>query len=195
MNSLSRGFGVVSPAAGIRQQPARRIPASSKEASCALVHLDLPHGSVRRAIAERLVGDRRISGRLDQGAKKENARTRKKRWAVGSTIACHSSYIAGVTRQIRGPLPRDDYAESYRWITPTASLTTPDGPTPATRLARSITTTAFRRLDSPKTRLGSPDFLLHTGARRRFDWMPTLKPYTPTASNHLRPIDDGLGDY
>src|SRR3954467_9427304 len=69
MNSLSRGFGVVSPAAGIRQQSARRIPASSKEASCALIHLDLPHGSVRRAIAERLVGGRRISGRLVQGAK------------------------------------------------------------------------------------------------------------------------------
>src|SRR3954469_25469308 len=114
MNSLSRGFGVVSPAAGIRQQPARRIPASSKEASCALVHLDLPHGSVRRAIAEGWleIGGFRIDWIKEQ--RKENARTRKKWWAVGSTIACHSSYIARVTRQIRGPLPRDDYAESYR---------------------------------------------------------------------------------
>src|SRR4051812_42829033 len=127
--------------------------------------------------------------------RKENARTRKKWWAVGSTIACHSSYIAGVTRQIRRPLPRDDYAESYCWIIPTASLTAYDGPTPATRLARSITMTASRRLDLPKPQLGSPDFLLYTGARRRFDWMPTLKPYTPTASSHLRLIDDGLGDY
>ena len=67
MNSLSRGFGVVSPAAGIRQQPARRIPASSKEASCALVHLDLPQGSVERAMAEDLFGGRRIAGRLDRG--------------------------------------------------------------------------------------------------------------------------------
>src|SRR3954467_10707292 len=69
MYALSRGFGVVSPAAGMRQQSARRIPASSKEASCALVHLDLPHGSVERAMAGRLVGDRSISGRLDRGAK------------------------------------------------------------------------------------------------------------------------------
>src|SRR3954469_11685186 len=69
MNSLSRGFGVVSPPAGIRQQPARRIPASSKEASCALVHLDLPHGSVERAMAEGLIGGRRILGRLDHDAR------------------------------------------------------------------------------------------------------------------------------
>src|SRR3954467_10421425 len=66
MNSLSRGFGVVSPAAGMRQQPARKIPASLKEASCALVHLDLPHGSVERAMAERFAGGRGISGRLDR---------------------------------------------------------------------------------------------------------------------------------
>src|SRR3954465_7327316 len=69
MNSLSRGFGVVSPAAGMRQQPARKIPASSKEASCALVHLDLPQGSVERAMAGIFAGGRGISGWLGRDAK------------------------------------------------------------------------------------------------------------------------------
>src|SRR3954468_18958888 len=124
MNSLSRGLGVTSPAAGMRQQPARRIPASSKEASCALVHLDLPQGSVERAMAERFVGDRRISGRLDRDAKGgESARSRRKWREGGSLIACHYPYIAVVTRRIREPLLRGDYAKSYRWVTPTASLT------------------------------------------------------------------------
>src|SRR3954466_9930977 len=50
MNSPSRGSGVPPPAAGMRHLPARRIPASSKDASSALVHLDLPHGSVEGAI-------------------------------------------------------------------------------------------------------------------------------------------------
>src|SRR3954462_9490081 len=155
MNSLSRGFGVVSPAAGIRQQPARRTPASSKEASCALVHLDLPQGSVERAMAEGFVGGRRISGRLDRDAKGgESARNRREWREGGSLMACHSPYIAVVTRQIREPLLRDDYAKSYRWITPTASLTTFNGPTSATRLADPITMTVFRRLDSPKLRPG-----------------------------------------
>ena len=45
--------------------PARRIPASSKEASNALVHLDLPHGSVEGAISGEVRGGRRILDRLD----------------------------------------------------------------------------------------------------------------------------------
>src|SRR3954467_15788022 len=155
MNSLSRGLGVTSPAAGMRQHPARRIPASSKEASCALVHVDLPQGSVERAMGEGFVGGRRISGRLDRDAKGGESACNRRKWREGgSLIACHSPYIAVVTRQIRESLLRGDYAKIYRWVTPTASLTTPNVPTSATRLADPITTTVFRRLDSPKLRSG-----------------------------------------
>src|SRR3954469_21474142 len=155
MNSLSRQLGVTSPAAGMRQQPARRIPASSKEASCARVHLDIPQGSVERAMAEGFVEGRRISGRLDRDAKGGESACNRKEWREGgSLIACHSPYIAVVTRQIREPLLRGDYAKSYRWITPTASLTTFNGPTSATRLVEPITMTVFRRLDSPKLQSG-----------------------------------------
>src|SRR3954468_1963908 len=54
-NSPSRGSGVTSPAAGMCHLPARRIPASLKDASSALVHLDLPHGSVEGAIGWKFV--------------------------------------------------------------------------------------------------------------------------------------------
>src|SRR3954466_5800008 len=50
INSPSRRSGVTSPAAGMRHLPVWRIPASSKDASSALVHLDLPHVLVEGAI-------------------------------------------------------------------------------------------------------------------------------------------------
>src|SRR3954465_1467652 len=107
----------------MRHLPARRIPASSKDASCALVHLDLPQGSVEGAIGGKIRGDRKISGRLDRNAKEgEGARNRREWRGSGSPVAYHSPYIAVVTRQIREPLLRGDYAKSYRWITPTASF-------------------------------------------------------------------------
>src|SRR3954469_21836272 len=106
-------------------------------------------------MAEGFVGGRRISGRLDRDAKEgDSARNRRKWREYGSLIACHSPYIAVVTRQVREPLLRGDYTKSYRWITPTASLTMVDGPTSVTRLADPITMTVFRRLDSPKLRSG-----------------------------------------
>ena len=67
-NSPSRGSGVTSPAAGMRHLPARRIPASLKDASSALVHLDLPHGSVEGTIGGEVRGGRRILDRLDRDA-------------------------------------------------------------------------------------------------------------------------------
>src|SRR3954471_11782144 len=78
-NSPSRGLGVTSPAAGMHHLPARRIPASSEDASCALVHLDLPQGSVEGAIGGKIRGGRRISGRLDRDAEEgEGACNRRK---------------------------------------------------------------------------------------------------------------------
>src|SRR3954469_6884014 len=78
-NSPSHGSGVTSPAAGMRHLPARRIPASSKDARRALVHLDLPHGSVEGAIVEKVCGGRRIWDRLDRDAEENGgARNRRK---------------------------------------------------------------------------------------------------------------------
>src|SRR4051812_6144963 len=129
----------------MRHRPARRIPASSKDASCALMHLDLPQGSVEGAIGGKIRGDRKISGWLDCDAKEgEGARDRRKCRGSGSPVAYHSPYIAVVTRQIREPLLCDDYTKSYRWFPPTASLTTLNGATSATRLADPITPTVVK---------------------------------------------------
>src|SRR4051812_34490646 len=107
MNSPLRGSGVTSPAAGMRHLPARRIPASSKDASSALVHLDLPHGSVEGAIGWKFaeVGALWI-GWIAMRSGKRRWEKSEERQRSFSPIACHSPYIAVATRQFREPLLR-----------------------------------------------------------------------------------------
>src|SRR3954465_3086188 len=107
MNSPSRGSGVTSPAAGMRHLPTHRIPTSSKDASSALVHLDLPHGSVEGAIGWEfvVVGALRsvpIAGRNEET---EICQIGGSGGSV-SLVAPRSCYIAVVTRHFRELLLR-----------------------------------------------------------------------------------------
>src|SRR3954465_4400137 len=112
MNSPSRGSGVTSSAAGMRHLPARRIPASSKDASSALVHLDRPHGSVEGAIGWKFaeVAALWIAWIAMRNRKRRRATSEEERRSV-SPFAYHSPYIAIATRQFREPLVCDNYAE------------------------------------------------------------------------------------
>src|SRR3954469_25391510 len=118
MNSPSRGSGITSPAAGMRHLPARRIPASSKDASSALVHLDLPHGSVEGAIGWRFVGVGalwmvQIAVRNGETETSEIGGRKKNRFPVRLSFSLYS----GCYPPVSGAVTTRQLRRSYRWIT------------------------------------------------------------------------------